>query len=59
MRTAAVVRISVDDDDAPAVAVELRRSTLHSMVVTPLLDDHEPFGALACFFAGPTDPISG
>jgi diguanylate cyclase (GGDEF)-like protein/PAS domain S-box-containing protein len=55
VRTGAVVRISVDDDGASEVAVALRRSALHSMVVTPLLDDHAAFGALACFFAGPTD----
>ena len=50
VRTGDVVRVAVDDAAVPAVAAELRRSALQSMVVAPLLDNHEPFGALACFF---------
>ncbi len=55
VRTGSVVSITEVGAAPAAVGEALRAAGLASMTVTPLFDDHQSFGALACFFAEPRE----
>ena len=50
VRTGSVVTFTAAAQAPPAIAAALRAAKIEGVSVTPLFDEHRPFGAFACFF---------
>ncbi len=51
VRTGSVITIPTTLEAPPEIGAALRAAGLEGVSVVPLFDEHQPFGALACFFA--------